>query len=372
MNPQTLFCPNITCPARGQVNKGNIHIHSKTEKRGRCDVCHTTFSMSKGTLFYRLKTDAKVVMIVIVLLAKGCPIEAIVSAYGFDRRTIKNWWQRAGQHCQQVHEHLVSSSQLDLGHVQADEIKVKAWGRSLWMGLTMMVSTRLWLGGVISESRDKQMIESLVARIRQVALCRPLLLAVDGLPHYLKAIQRAFRSPHHQSKAGRPKLVAWSTIYIGRVIKRKAEGVLTIEHHFLDNCRRQAHTLIAASQGFSGVLNTAYIERLNATFRQRLTWLSRRSRLLVHQVETLEAGMYTVGCFYNFCDVHQSLRIKLAIGSSGHRWIHRTPALAAGLTDHIWSHQELLTYRFPPSPWQPPNKRGRRSKELQALVDRWC
>lgn len=372
MNPQTVFCPNIECPARGQVNKGNIHSHSHQEKRCRCDVCETTFSVTKGTLFYRLKTDAATVMIVIVLLSYGCPIEAIVAAYGFDRRTVKKWWQRAGQHCQEVHKRLVANSQHDLVQAQADEIKVKAWGRSLWMGLTLMVSTRLWLGGVISESRDKQMIESLVATIRQVALCRHLLIAVDGLPHYMKAIRRAFRSPDPQGKQGRPKLVAWPHVYIGRVIKRKAQGVLTIERQFLDNCRQQAVALIAASQGFNGVLNTAYIERLNATFRQRLAWLSRRSRMLVHQVETLEAGMYAVGCFYNFCDPHKSLRIKLAFGSFRHRWVQRTPAMAAGLTDHIWSHQELLTYPLPPSRWQPPKKRGRRSKAVQALVDKWC
>ena len=354
------------------MNEGNIHIHSQSEKRCRCDVCEKTFSVTKGTLFYRLKTDAKIVMIVVVLLAYGCPIEAVVAAFGFDRRTVKNWWQRAGVHCQAIHERTVGTAKLDLMQAQADEIKVKAWGRSLWMGLTMMVPTRLWLGGVISESRDKQMIDQLVGTIRQVALCRPLLIAVDGLPHYLKAIRRAFRSPLREGKRNRPKLIAWSDVHIGRVIKRKVGGVLEIERQFVADCCQQASALIRASQQTAGVLNTAYIERLNATFRQRLAWLSRRSRFLVHQEETLEAGMYIVGCFYNFCDTHQSLRIKLAFGSFAHRWVQRTPALAAGLTDHIWSHHELLTYPLPPSLWQPPKKRGRRSKAFQSLVDRWC
>lgn len=372
MNPQQLFCPNINCPARGQVNKGNIHPHSQQEKRCRCDVCQTTFSVTKGTLFYRLKTDAAIVMCVIVLLAHGCPVEAIVAAYGFDRRTVKSWWQRAGQHCQAVHERMVTTSQLDLLQAQADEIKVKAWGRSLWMGLTIMVPTRLWLGGVIRERRDKEMLKALVSTLRQVALCRPLLIAVDGLPHYVKAIRQAFRSSDRQGKRCRPKLVAWPDIHIGRVIKRKVAGELTIERQFLDNCRQPATRLLQTSQGFRGVLNTAYIERLNATFRQRLAWLSRRSRMLAHQIETLESGMYIVGCFYNFCDPHKSLRIKLAFGSFKHRWIQRTPALAAGLTDHIWSYQELLTFPLPPPRWQPPKKRGRRSKAVQALVDTWC
>lgn len=372
MNPETVFCPNIDCPARGQVGEGNIHAHSQAEKRYRCDVCEKTFSATKGTLFYRLRTDPAIVMIIIVLVAYGCPIEAIVAAYGFDRRTVKKWWQRAGVHCKELHERLVGNAKLDIVQAQADEIKVKAWGRSLWMGLTMMVPTRLWLGGVISQSRDKQMIEKLVGTIRQVALCRPLLIAVDGLPHYIGAIKRAFRSPLREGKRARPKLIAWTTVYIGQVIKRKSAGTLSIERRFLDDCRQRATALICASQQFDGVLNTAYIERLNATFRQRLAWLSRRSRMLAHHVHTLEAGMYIVGSFYNFCDPHKSLRIKLAFGSFDQRYVQRTPALAAGLTDHIWSHSELLTFPLPPERWSPPTQRGRRSKELQALVDRWC
>jgi transposase-like protein len=372
MNPQTVFCPNFACPARGQLNANNIHLHSHVEKRYRCDVCCETFSINKGTIFYRLKTDPQTVMLVITLLAYGCPLQAIVNAFGFDSRTIKNWWQRAGKQCEAVHKHYVENAQLDLQQVQADEIKVKAWGRSIWMGLTMMVSTRLWLGGVISPSRNKDMIATLINSIRIVALCRPILIAVDGLPHYIGVIRRAFRTPDRQGKRCRPRLIAWPDVHIGRVIKRKINGELQIERQLVNSCKAIVTALITKSQGKAGVLNTAYIERLNATFRQRLVWLSRRSRVLAHQTATLTAGMYIVGCFYNFCETHKSLRIRLAYGSFNHRWVQRTPALAAALTDHVWSHQEMLSFRVPPPRWQPPKQRGRRSKELQALINRWC
>jgi len=97
-----------------------------------------------------------------------------------------------------------------------------------------------------------------------------------------------------------------------------------------------------------GVLNTAYIERLNATFRARLAGLVRRTRALVATLETLEAGMYLVGCVYNFCSWHQSLRVPLyVLGSRGEqrRWVGRTPAMAAGLTDHRWSVEGWLAYQ---------------------------
>ncbi len=106
------------------------------------------------------------------------------------------------------------------------------------------------------------------------------------------------------------------------------------------------------------------MERLNGTFRARLAPLARRTHHLVHRKELLHAGMYLVGALYNFCTVHASLTL-----SSGQQ---RTPAMAAGITDHCWSVQELLWYRVPPPRWEPPKRRGRRSKAMQQLVDRWA
>lgn len=168
MNPQDVFCPNIDCPARGQRGEGNISIHSWQEKRYLCSVCDETFTATKGTIFYRLRTDPMIVLCVITLLVYGCPLQAIVKAFALDERTVKTWWQRAGVHCRAVHEHTVGQSQLDLQQVQADEIKVKAQGTSYWMALVMMVPSRLWLGGAISPNRDKFLIQQLADQVRTV------------------------------------------------------------------------------------------------------------------------------------------------------------------------------------------------------------
>ncbi|MCZ7568383.1 MAG: hypothetical protein M5U01_07330 [Ardenticatenaceae bacterium] len=129
--------------------------------------------------------------------------------------------------------------------------------------------------------------------------------------------------------------------------------------------------LIQASQGAGGI-NTAFIERLNATFRQRLASLTRRTRTLARKAETLVSGMYVVGCLYNFCDCHKSLRLRLSVGRFGHRWVQRTPAIAAGLTDHIWTMAELFAFKVPPPRWEPPKQRGRRSQETLQLIEQWC
>ena len=88
MDPTTTFCPNRHCPARGQTGQGNIGIHSQKEQRFICHECHKTFSARKGTVFYRLRTSAETVVIILTLLAHGCPLQAIVAAFGFDERTI--------------------------------------------------------------------------------------------------------------------------------------------------------------------------------------------------------------------------------------------------------------------------------------------
>lgn len=117
---------------------------------------------------------------------------------------------------------------------------------------------------------------------------------------------------------------------------------------------------------------TAFIEQLNATFRQRLDSLARRTRTLVCKAETLEADMYIIGCLYNFCDPHHSLRLKLSAGRYGYRWVQRTPAIASGLVDHIWSPTELFNFKLPLPRWVPPKQRGRRSPSTLELIDRWC
>jgi hypothetical protein len=152
------------------VGAGNISVHSQQEQRYGCEVCGTTFAATKGTIFYRLKHEVQLVIIVL------------------------SWWQRAGAHCQKVHEHTVGQSQLDVQQAQADEIKAKTQGGTVWLAMALMVSTRLWLGGAISPHRDKALMQAVMDQVRRIALCRPLLLAVDGLPSYVKAFQRAFRS----------------------------------------------------------------------------------------------------------------------------------------------------------------------------------
>jgi transposase-like protein len=367
MTPEKQFCPNRECSARGKVGEGNVTIHSQKEGRYRCTTCGKTFSATRGTALYGIKKEHSLFVTVVTLLAHGCPVQAIVAAFGLDDETVRAWLKKAGQHCQVVHEHFMEQTELDLGQVQADEIKVKKQRGSVWMALALMVSTRLWLGGVVGEKRDQTLIKALAGQVRQWALCRPVLVAVDGLAAYLRAFRDAFRSPYKAGHGGRPRLYVWEEVAIVQVVKQRTKQTLTITRRIAQGTADQVARLLTATQNGGGI-NTAYIERLNATFRQRLACLVRRGRALARQVETLQAGMYLIGCVYNFCTYHKSLRLDLWLSPRRRHWVQRTPAVAAGLADHRWSVEELLTFKLPIVPFVPPKRRGRPPKlALQAV-----
>ena len=71
MDPTTVFCPHLECPARGQIGAGTIRIHSRKAQRFLCTECDKTFSAPQGTAVYRLRTAAKTVRLVVTLLAHG-------------------------------------------------------------------------------------------------------------------------------------------------------------------------------------------------------------------------------------------------------------------------------------------------------------
>src|SRR6266704_1531724 len=344
------FCPNMACSARGQQDQGNIVIHDSKRQRYRCKECKQTFSARRGTMFEGLRKPIDLMVIVVTLLTYGCPVQAIVHAFELDERTVADWRDRAGAHCQKVHKELVEQGRLDLMHVQADEIRVKGCKMIAWMGLAMMVSTRLWVAGVVQVSRDRNLADRLMSQVRRVAqVLRPLLVLTDGWVAYPNSIRRAFREKVKQTRGvGRACLQVWPEVHIGTVIKRtQKKRVVEITRRMTHGLLTQAEKLLQLSHG-GIVLNTAFIERLNGTFRERLASLTRKSRHAARRLRALETGMYLIGCSYNFCFAHHELSKASHVGSPC------TPAMAAGLTDHVWSVYELLNYHIAPPPWVEP------------------
>jgi hypothetical protein len=152
-------------------------------------------------------------------------------------------------------------------------------------------------------------------------------------------------------------LRVWSQLCVATVIKRtEKKRVVEVTRRMTRGTEEQATLLLERSRGGS-TLNTACIERLNGTIRERLASLTRKCRHAARRRETLETGMYLIGCTYNFCFALHEL------SQSHQRGYACTPAMAAGVTNHLWTIQEVLTYKRAPAPWVEPKRRGRPRKQ---------
>src|SRR5437764_6472369 len=355
MDASKQFCPNEACSARGHIGAGNIRIHCYCPQRYRGFTCKKTFSARRGTMMEGLRTEEQTVITVVTLLSYGCPTQAIVHAYGLDERTVADWQKRAGKQCQRVHQALVEQGQVKSHHIQADEIRAKGRKLIIWMALAMDVTTRLWLAGVVSTTRDRRLIDRLFQHVR--ACCQfveALLVCTDGFAAYPKSILRAFREKVKQTEGpGRCRLQAWPDLCIATVIKRtEKKRVVEVTRKLTRGALTKAQELLGMTVGCKE-FNTSLIERFNATMRERLASLTRKCRHAVQRLETLEAGMDLIGCTYNFCWAQQEL------SSSRHYGRPMTPAMAAGLTDHIWQVSELLGYKIAPAAWAEARQRKR-------------
>lgn len=326
MRPELIVCP--FCEGRNRIG-----VHSYQQRRYKCHACKQTFAETAGTPLYGLKYPAWMVTLVLALLAAGCLVQAIVFAFRIDERTVTDWQTKAGEHAKQIQEQTVCQGQVDLGQVQADELYVKMQSTQVWMATAMSVFSRLFLWGAISVHRDESLITQIIQHVRATARRHPpILFAVDGLASYVTAILKVFRDPVHTGQPGRPRLVVWTDLHIVQVVKhRVGRRRDSIDRRVAHGCQQAAEEIMQATQIELGVINTAYIERLNATFRTWLPALFRRTRAPARQVSHLEAAMFWMGCVYNFCRIHRTLAT--------------TPALAADLTDHVWTVDELVRFR---------------------------
>lgn len=326
MNPQSVFCPNEACPDKWIRGKGNIVSHGMKRKRCKCKTCSHTFSYRRGTLFYGLRHSEEMVMWVVGLVAWGCPVAALVAVFEVDERTVADWLRRAGVQAEAFHQQ--HTQPLNLEQVQVDELRLKLQRQIVWVAMAVGVGSRLWLGAVCQVKRDKHLARQIVTCVYNWAQNQPLVITFDGWSAYPKACLKVFREPLLNGRRGAPRLQAWPHLILLQ-LEKTHHRQWVLNRWLLSGSASMAHYLLNLTQGVGTTLNTAYIERLNATFRAHLACLGRRTHCPARQLETVNGRIYLVGCLYNFCWQHGSLQ-------------GRTPAMAAGLTDHRWSLEEFL------------------------------
>ncbi len=216
------------------------------------------------------------------------------------------------------------------GQVQADEIRVKIQGGVVWIATAMRVFSRLFIWGEVGAERNTGLVQRVVERVQAAVVpTEPILWVTDGFGGWAQAVRKVFRDPVHTGRRGRPRLVLWPQLSFVQVVKHKTGKRLTaISRRLILGSWTAAQQLMSCSQVELGVFNTAYVERLNASLRTWLPALTRRSRTPARLQAHLRASLFWTRTVYNFCQVHTTLQ--------------GTPAMAAGITDDVWSVRELL------------------------------
>ncbi len=364
MDPSLQACPNLACPDKGAVGGGNVRIHSHAERRYRCRTCRRTFAATTNTPLYRLHHPAATLTLVLTLLLHGCPIPAIVAAYGLDERTVRAWLHKAGAHAAALHDRMVAD--VDARQVQADELRVRVRGGAVWAAIALDVGSRLWLATAVARRRDGLLVHLLLRRALAALTGRAFLLAVDGFAPYVTAARALIRVPERAGRRGRPPLVWPEGFALTQVVKaglHRGEGIAC---RVVVGTAATVAAALAASHGGTSI-NTAYIERLNATLRERLAPLGRRRRTPAHGAALVASGLHLLRLAYNYCWSHEALCLR-AIGT-GHRYLERTPAMAAGLADRPYHLDDLLRTPAHPIPLAAPRppRRGRPSVHGRVL-----
>jgi len=186
LHPELLVCPH--CQETGRSG-----VHNPAERRCICHACKRTFAETQGTPLHDLKYPLWVVVLVLTLLAQGCPIAAIVAAFWLAERTVLAWQRQAGTHAEQIQAAVVCNGGLELGQVQAAELCVNTQHGKVWMATAMSVLARLFLWGEVAQHRDTALIDKLFGHVRRAANgIPPILVAVDGFAAYPKIIRKHF------------------------------------------------------------------------------------------------------------------------------------------------------------------------------------
>ena len=174
----------------------------------------------------------------------------------------------------------------------------------------------------------------------------------DELHHYERALLETYgivrEVPRQRSKRGRPpkpKLIPPPELRYAQVVKKRKKGrVVSIETAIVFGAPEKVKKLLEASPTSKNI-NTSFVERNNLTMRQSSRRLARGGNGFSKELCKLDSQLYLASGYYHFVKTHLGLRQKVIDGPR--KWRQRTPALAAQITDHIWSTRELLVYRVP-------------------------
>jgi IS1 family transposase len=379
VNTQHHFCPEHHCSYYGWPDRGNIrangHPGGKLWRQLQCTHCHTYFQETHGTPFQGKRVSPQMLVWAIAALAEGLGIRAVARVFEVDPNTVLGWLVEAADHLQTfsrhfLHDVYVTQVQLDElfallsavkdGEVTATEALQRLSRSPHWVWVAMDPVTKLLLTINVGE-HTLAMAQCIVHQVTQVLApdCVPLFLT-DGFREYMTALLTHYgqwgqpERRHAQGPVPKPRWMPLPQLLYAQVVKRYRRRRLVSRRHRVVFGTLEAIQQVLAKHGWQ--INTSFVERLNLDFRQHVAAIGRRVNTVCKHEGGLRWQLALFHTYHNFCLPHASLRVPLAAPEptngmgSARKWRPCTPAMAAGLTDRVWTLRDVLLYRVPPWP----------------------
>jgi IS1 family transposase len=373
------FCPDHDCSYHGWLGRGNIrangHPGGQPWHQFQCVSCQGYFSETHGTIFYGKRSSPDLIVQVIACLAEGLGIRGTARVFEIDPHTVLGWLVEAAEQLKAfstyfLHDLHLTQVQLDElyavlsavrdGDISAAEAIERLSRAPHWVWTAIDPESKLLLSVQVGE-RTLAMAQAVLHQLVQLLApgCVPLFLS-DGYAHYLTAIVTHcgcwVQPPRRQDRgpAPRPRWMPLPGLLYAQVIKTtRRRRLVRVSHRVVFGTLEAVQQVLAAC-GWQ--IQTAFVERLNLSLRQRVAAIGRRSATPCKRQEGLDQQLALFQVYHNFVLPHASLRQALTEPlptngtGSAKVWRPCTPAMAAGLTDRVWTLREVLRYRVPPWP----------------------
>lgn len=381
MDLSTCYCRNRRCrwygPSGNGARLGWAGWHGGA-RRLQCRACGQVFSSRVGTAYAGIRTPEGVFRKGVCPLAEGVSIRATARLMECDQDTVCHWLPRVGRHCQRVLDYCFRH--LHFNECQLDELwtfvykKEKhltrleklagrygdAWIWTAFDPVHKLIPT--WRVGKRTRGDARKFIQALKNRLD----AHIPFFTSDELPPYADALLGAYGewyTPARRGTRGRlpaPRQRPPAALCYAVVIKeREGSRVVQVTTRLVFGTEDQLHRLLKTSS-VSLTINTSGVERNNLTVRQHSRRLARKVNAFSTKRAYLKYQLALAFADYHFCCPHRGLRRKLSRPlptKNGHgspkKWRSVTPAMAAGLTQHVGTMDELLSFRVPPkSQWK--------------------
>jgi len=376
MNVDTCYCRNRHCRAYGLTGKKarlKFFDWHRGAPRFRCQVCLSLVSARTGTAYAGIRTNELTYRYAVSALAEGLALRAVGRMFGLDKDTLCSWLPRLGEHCEEVMNFFFRDLHLD--ECQLDELWTFVYKKEdqlepieqllsvygdawVWIAFSPVFKiVPAWLVG----KRTLQDARKLIFRLKTATDEHIPFFTSDELPHYADALLEVYgelKQPPRQGSRGplpAPRKYPPPDLCYAVVVKERERGrVANITTRIVYGTEEQIRTALRHSP-VNRAINTSGVERNNLTIRQHSRRMGRKVNAFSKDRDFLEYQLTLAFAYYHFVIPHRGLRRRLPqpIPTKGpnatyKKWKQVTPAMAAGLTDHIWTMDELLSFRPPP------------------------